>query len=173
MAIETQDPIREFSRELYRKLRQLASHCLSSERADHTLQPTALVHETYIRLAAYDRIDWEGESHVVSIASRLMRQILLNHARAKETTKRGGGLRRFPFKETMRSSSSWSVGVLELDDALKKLEALAPRLGKIVELRFFGGLGVVEVGLVLGVSPSTVERDWTLARAWLHRQLRD
>lgn len=172
--LESPSPLREFSSELYRELRRVASRWLSTERADHTLQPTALVHETYLRLASYNQIDWEGRSHIVSIASRLMRQILSNHARARATAKRGGERRKLPLEETMSLGSAaenLAENLVELEDALSKLEELSPRLGRIVELRFFGGLPIPEVAMVLGVSKSTVERDWTMARAWLYHQL--
>lgn len=156
----------------YGHLRRIASGCLSGERKDHTLQATALVHEAYLRLADYERIDWRSQAHLVAVASRVMRQVLVNHAKARNTLKRGGGNPRERFEEAMFAFPTGGTELVELDDALRTLSRLSKRLVRVFELRFFGGLANHEAATVLGVSESTIRRDWITARAWLHRQLK-
>uniref|UniRef100_Q029D1 RNA polymerase, sigma-24 subunit, ECF subfamily n=1 Tax=Solibacter usitatus (strain Ellin6076) TaxID=234267 RepID=Q029D1_SOLUE len=155
---------------VYRELRGLARGYLRHERPDHTLQPTALVHEAYLRLV--DQTQAPGQSHVqfFAIAANLMRQILVNHARRHRAIKRGGG-NKIALEEDMVLLQPLGVDLLALDEALRRLGELDERQGRIVELRFFGGLTEEEIAVVLGVSEITVKRDWRIARAVLNRQL--
>jgi RNA polymerase sigma factor (TIGR02999 family) len=154
---------------VYAELRSLAAKLLRNERPDHTLQPTALVHEAYLRLVD-QRVDtWQNKAHFLAIAATAMRRILIDHARRRRAAKRGGA--RVTLDDDVAAETGPSLDLLELDDALARLSALDARQGQVVELRFFGGLGVEETAAVLGVAPATVKRDWTIARAWLHREL--
>jgi RNA polymerase sigma factor (TIGR02999 family) len=157
---------------VYHELHRLAAHYMRRERPDHTLQPTALVHEAYMRLTAQQDIHWRDRAHFFGFAARLMRQVLLQHARAHQAEKRGGCVRKFSLDEALDFSPERSGDLIALDDALKRLEQLSPRQSRVVELRFFGGLTVEETAEVLGTSPRTVKRDWNVARAWLHGELR-
>jgi RNA polymerase sigma factor (TIGR02999 family) len=158
---------------VYSELRRLAHHYLRQERTGHTLQPTALVHEVYLRLAPQRPADWDDRGHFVGIAAHLMRQILVEYARGRGRAKRGGkDQQRVPLDERVAvidpaSCEEWEA----LDDALVRLARLSPRQSQIVELRYFGGLTVEEVANLLHLSPKTVKRDWSIARAWLHREL--
>lgn len=155
----------------YDRLRNVASKCLAMERRNHTLQPTELVNEVYLRIADYNRIHWNGQAHFVALAVRIMRQILVNHAIARRAAKRGGDRSASAIDDTVAAFSARSPELLELDAALQTLSSCSERLVQVVELRFFGGFSVPDVASVLGVSVSTVERDWATARAWLHRRL--
>lgn len=156
---------------LYDELRRLAGHYLRSERADHTLQATALVHEAYMRLVDQREVQWKNRSHFFGIASQVMRRILLDYARSHQAAKRGGLAGKLSLEEVMVVSKENCGDVLVLDEILKRLEALDPQQAKIVELRVFGGLTVEEAAEVLGISPATVKRDWRMAKAWLTREL--
>jgi len=158
---------------VYDEFRALARHYLGQERLNHTLQPTALVHEAYMKLVDQTRVDWQGKSHFFAVAAQAMRRILVDHARSRQRDKRGGGRARVALDEAVALSPQKDEDVLALDEALERLAKLDPRQAKVVELRFFGGMNVEEVAQALGVSKRTVEGDWTFARAWLSRELRD
>ncbi len=157
---------------VYTELRRLARGYLRRERADHSLPPTALVHEAYMRLVDQRRVRWQNRAHFFAIAAHLMRRILVDHARARGAGKRGGGEARVPLHEADGGIPPLDVDVLAVDAALARLHVLDPRQSRLVELRFFGGLTVEETAEVTGVSPATVKRDWALARAWLFRELK-
>jgi len=157
---------------VYDEFRALARHYLGQERANHTLQPTALVHEAYLKLVDQTRVDWQGKSHFFAVAAQAMRRILVDHARSRQRDKRGGGRARVALDEAVALSPQKDEDVLALDEVLERLGKLDPRQAKVVELRFFGGMSVEEVAQALGVSKRTVEGDWTFARAWLARELR-
>jgi len=152
---------------VYRELRRLARQYMRRERTDHTLEPTALVHEAYLRLVEIRDVNWEGRTHFFGIAAQLMRQVLVDHARAHLAGKRGGNVAKVSLDEALVFSMEKSTELIALDEALAQLAAKDPRLGKVVELHFFGGLGFSEIANLLGVSKKTVQRDWQLARAWL------
>ena len=154
---------------VYNELRRLARYHLRAERADHTLQSTALVHEAYLRLTTGSPQKLENRSHFYAVASQLMRQILVDYARKHRAAKRGGGCR-ITFDESMAPRGR-ELSLLALDDALNGLSHLDAQQARIVELRFFGGLSIEQTSQVLGVSPSTVKREWATARAWLYRQM--
>ncbi len=154
---------------VYAELRALAGRYLRSERDGHTLQPTALVHEAFLRLVDQRTATWENRAHFFSVAATLMRRIIVDHARRRNAQKRGGG--RFVTLAEAGDISSENVDVLRVDEALAELAQLDPRQARVVELRFFAGLSMEEAGEVLGVSPATVKRDWLLAKAFLHREL--
>jgi len=158
---------------VYDEFRALARHYLAQERGDHTLQPTALVHETYMKLVDQTRVDWQSRSHFFAVAAQAMRRILVDHARTRQREKRGGGRARVILDEAVALSPQKNEDVLALDEALEKLAQVSPRQAKVVELRFFGGLSVDEVAEALKVSKRTIEGDWTFARAWLAKELRD
>jgi RNA polymerase sigma factor (TIGR02999 family) len=144
---------------------------MRGERPNHTLQPTALVNEAYVRLAGQLKTDWRDRAHFFGVAARLMRQILVEHARARQAQKRGRSARKFSLIPPLQCSRDSSGELIALDDALKSLEQFSPRQSRVVELRFFGGLSVEETAEVLGTSARTVRRDWSVARAWLHGEL--
>ncbi|HVS08916.1 MAG TPA: sigma-70 family RNA polymerase sigma factor [Planctomycetota bacterium] len=155
------------------ELRRLAGGFLASERVDHTLQPTALVNEAWLRLADQTRVEWRGRAHFMAIAAQAMRRILLDHARAKHSAKRGGGWRVVELDTGMTGpEADQGLDLIALDEALGKLGALSPTQARLVELRFFGGLAMDDVAEVLGVSVRTAEREWRFAKAWLLRELR-
>lgn len=154
------------------ELRRLAGRFLQGEAAGHTLQPTALVNECYLRLVDREKVDWRGRAHFFGFAVRTMRRILVEHARARRSAKRGGGVRVVPLEEAEEPSSENDLDLLALEQALRELERLDARQSRVVELRFFGGLTIPEMAEVLGVSEATVSREWTSARAWLTRELR-
>jgi RNA polymerase sigma factor (TIGR02999 family) len=157
---------------LYGELRALAADFLRRERSDHTLQPTALVHEAWIRLSAQAGSPWNDRAHFFAIAAQAMRRILIDHARRRGADKRGGGLQRITLASGITPPlASTEVDLLALDDALVRLAALDERQARVVELRFFAGLTVEEVAVALGVSARTVASEWRLARAWLSRAL--
>jgi RNA polymerase sigma factor (TIGR02999 family) len=158
---------------VYDEFRALARHYLAQERMNHTLQPTALVHEAYMKLVDQTRVDWQGKSHFFAVAAQAMRRILVDHSLSRQRDKRGGGRARVVLDEAVALSPQKDEDVLALDEALERLAALDARQARVVELRFFGGLSVEEVAQALGVSKRTVEGDWTFARAWLSRELRE
>jgi RNA polymerase sigma factor (TIGR02999 family) len=158
-------------RRVYRDLRQRAAAYLRRERRDHTLQPTALVHEVYLRLVGQDRISWQNRAQFFGVAAEMMRRVLVDHARTRLAAKRPDGHYKVMLDDTMGAGEPVACEILLLHDALTELSAHDKTHGRIVELRYFGGLTEPEVAEVLGVSRSTVTREWRLARAWLYRRL--
>ncbi len=156
---------------VYDELRALAGGCFQHQRPDHTLQPTALVNEAFLKLVDQTRIEWQSRAHFLAVAARAMRQILIDHARGRATAKRGGDLCRVTMDEAITPITDYDPELLDLDEALQRLAAMDERQSKIVELRFFGGMTVDEVAHVLNVSKTTVEADWRMARAWIRREL--
>jgi len=154
---------------VYRELRQLAASCLRRERQDHTLQPTAVVHEAYLRLVDQKNPSWQSRSHFFGVAARLMRQILVDHARKKQADKRAG--QRVSFTETVSFQPERSRDLVALDSGLNALEKLDPRKCKAIELRYFAGFSMDEIAQTLDVSPVTVRRELRMAEAWLHHQM--
>ena len=165
MAVSTLMPV------VYDELRRLARHYLARERAPQTIQATALVHEAYLRLAKDKQQNWQGRTHFQAIAAIAMRRILVERARARAASKRGGSRARVTLDEALMADDDRPGEVLALDEALTKLAEIAPQRARIVELRFFGGLTVDETADVLAISPATVKRGWTVARAWLRREM--
>lgn len=157
---------------VYEELRRLARHYLRQERPDHTLQSTALVHEAYVRLVGQDLPEWQSRAHFFGVAARLMRQILVDHARNHQAAKRGGNLPRLTLDESLAGSAPRDWDILALNDALGHLADISPKQSEIVELRFFSGLSIEETSDVLGISPATVKRNWIAARAWLFREMK-
>jgi RNA polymerase sigma factor (TIGR02999 family) len=156
---------------VYQELRRLAHHYMQQERSGHILQTTALVNEAYMRLADYKKMRWQSRTHFFAVAAQVMRRILVEHARARNYQKRGGGAQKVELDEAAFVSEGRSADVIAVDDALKELEAWDARKGRIVELRFFGGLNIDETAEVLKISPTTVQREWRSAKAWLHRAM--
>lgn len=158
---------------VYDELRALAQHMLADERRDHSLGATAIVHEAYLRLVDQSGVDWQGRVHFFAIAARMLRRVLVDHARAKHAEKRGGDARRLNLRESVAllDEPAQPFDLLDVDDSLRGLEALNARHARMVELRFFAGLNVEETALALGVSTRTVEEDWRFARAWLRARL--
>jgi RNA polymerase sigma factor (TIGR02999 family) len=159
---------------VYDELRQLARRYLSRERPGHTLQPTALVHEAYIKLVDQSKVDWQGRTHFFAVGAKVMRHLLIDHARAKGRQKRGGDRQKVTLADGLTPFKGGELDVeelLTLNEGLDRLAELDERQAKVVELRFFGGLTVPETALVIGVSERTVEGDWAHARAWLKREL--
>ncbi len=157
--------------ELYEELRALAAHHLKGERADHTLQPTALVHEVYLRMRGRPGLDLEGRTHFMAVASIAMRRVLVDHARARTALKRGAGATHVSVGEANAITPDRTQDVLLVDAALAKLAVVDPQAERIVEMRFFAGMTEVEIGKVLGVSDRWVRKQWAFARAWLRREL--
>ena len=156
---------------VYTELRQLARRYMRRERLGHTMQTTALIHEAYLRLVDQNPVRWENQAHFFGIAARLMRQILIEHARSHSRAKRGGGAGTISLDEAALVLQARAAELLALDDALERLAAIDPRKSRVVELRFFGGLSAEETARVLNIAPNTVLRDWRLAKAWLHREI--
>jgi RNA polymerase sigma-70 factor (ECF subfamily) len=156
---------------VYDELRRLADHYLRRERPDHTLQPTALVHEAYLRLIDQTRVDWQNRAHFFGVAAQLMRRILVDHARRHQASKRGGFQQKLALDEAVDYSQTRDVDLVKLDDALTALAKFDARQSRIVELRFFGGLTIEETAEALGISPATVKVDWSMAKAWLRREI--
>lgn len=157
---------------VYDELRRLAAYYVKAEREGHTLQPTALVHEAYVKLVDRDRVSFRGRTHFFAAGAQAMRRILVDHARRRRRAKRGGGWQRVTLAEPLAATRDWSPDqLLALHGALEKLAGLDPRQASMVELRFFAGLKVGEAAEVLGVSRRSAEADWTHARAWLKREL--
>lgn len=155
---------------VYSELHRLAKSYMNRERQDHTLQPTALIAEAYIRLAG-GHVDWQSREHFIAVAANVMRRILVDHARAHRAVIRGGGLKRVDLDEGIVLSKERSNELLLLDDALTKLEKLNPRQAKVVEYRFFGGLSTDQISSILGIATRSVKRDWALARIWLFKEI--
>jgi RNA polymerase sigma factor (TIGR02999 family) len=153
---------------VYAELHRLASSYLKREPEGHTLQPTALVHEAYLRLIDQRRVDWRNRAQFLGLAAGMMRRILVNHARDRAARKRGGNARQVSLSLVEAPSGRPDVDLIALEDALDRLTALDPRKGQVVELKFFGGLTIEEIAEVLRVSAATVEREWSFARAWLY-----
>jgi len=156
---------------IYDELRRLARSHLRRENPGHTLQSTALVHEAYLRMVDQQSVSWQNRSHFYGIAAQMIRRILVDHARAKRTHKRGDAAPRVAIDEALGLHQSPDLDIVALDDALNALAEMDPRQSRIVELRFFAGLSLEETAEALGVSAATIKRDWTLARAWLKREL--
>ena len=156
---------------LYQEMRRMAAGYLRGERADHTLQPTALAHEVYLRLIGQADVQWQGRSHFLAVAARAMRGILVDHARRRKAQKRGGGQTPVPLDTSALAAGGRPVAFDDLDRALTDLARMSERQARVVELRYFGGLTIEETAEVLAVSPVTVKRDWAVARAWLYREL--
>ncbi|QNI31174.1 sigma-70 family RNA polymerase sigma factor [Alloacidobacterium dinghuense] len=155
---------------VYKELHRLAKSYMRRERRDHTLQPTALINEAYLRLA-HDSTDWQSRAHFIGIAANVMRQVLIDHARAHKARVRGGDLQRVEFDEGFIVSGNTSPDLLALDEALLRLEKENPRQAKVVELRYFAGLSVEETARVLGIAPRSVKRDWAVARTRLYGEI--
>jgi RNA polymerase sigma factor (TIGR02999 family) len=156
---------------VYDELRSLAANFLGRERPGHTLQPTEVVNEAYLRLVNYDRVEWQGKTHFFAAGAEAMRRILVDHARRKLRKKRGERPKRVELTDSLHLSSKDETDVLALETALEKLEKVDPRQARIVELRFYGGLTVQEVATAMALSKRSVEREWTMIRAWLRREL--
>ncbi len=154
---------------VYDELRRLASHYMRRERAGHTLQPTALVHETFLRLIDQRRVDWRNRTQFLGLAAKMMRRVLVNHARDRSARKRGGGAERVTLNIAANSFDRQEVNLIALDEALERLATLDPRKSQVVELKFFGGLTTAEIAEVLHLSAATIEREWSFARAWLYQ----
>src|SRR6202142_1300608 len=157
---------------VYDELRRLAGSYMRRERDDHTLQATALVHEAYLKLVEQRSVNWQSRAHFFGVAAQLMRRILIDHARGHSRQKRGGEDKKVSLDEAFVFSEQQADELLAVDDSLNRLAEIDPRQARVVELRFFGGLSVEEAAEVLGVSPKTVKRDWSVAKAWLHGELK-
>lgn len=156
---------------VYKDLRRQAQSLMQGERANHTLQATALVHEAWMQLIKHDRMDWQGRAHFFAMAATQMRRLLVDHSRKKNAARRGGGMPALSLEEGLGLSVDNETDVLALHDALTALEAIDARQAQLVVMRFFGGLTIPEIAAVLGVSTRTVNTDWALARAWLRREM--
>jgi RNA polymerase sigma-70 factor, ECF subfamily len=156
---------------VYDELRRLANHYLRGERKNHTLQGTALVHEAYMKMVGYTDLEWQSRAHFFGVAARIMRQVLIDHARKHRTDKRGGGKQNLPLDEAVVFSTERADSLVALDDALETLAALDQLKGRIIELRYFGGLNIEEISEVEAISVSTVRRHMRMAEAWLHREM--
>mgnify|MGYP000361400223 CR=1 FL=1 len=165
------DALDELAPQVYSELRRLAKYYLRRERHEHTLQASDLVHEAYLRLVAGNEIDWQNRAHFFGIAAVRMRHILVEHARSRQAAKRGGGEYRLSLSEANGLAEEQDVNLLALDDALKRLEELDPQKTRIVELRYFGGMTIEETAEVMKLSPATIKRDWSMARAWLRSEI--
>ena len=166
-AIDRQMPI------IYEELRRMAHLQMRRERPDHTLDTTALVHEAYVKLVGLDRMQWQNRAHFLAVAAQAMRRVLVDYALTRKTQKRGGDRRRVPLDGIDIGTPQPIDALMAIDAALHKLDALDARLTRVVECRYFGGMSVEETAEALRVSPATVKRDWTLARAWLGRELKE
>ncbi len=158
---------------VYEELKRVAHRHLRGERTAHTLGTTALVHEAYLELAKLDHVRWPGRPYMLAAASKAMRRILIDYAVARRAPKRGGGLAAEPGADAVARAISRGEELLALDEALERLAGVNERYGRVVECRFYGGMSVEETAEALGTSPATVKRDWTMARAWLNRELGD
>ena len=156
---------------VYDDMRDLAAVYLRRESSAHTLQPTALVNEAFIKLVDQSRVGWRGRTHFFAVGAKVMRRLLVDHARSRQRQKRGGGRERLVLHDDMKISPQSDEDLLDVDEALDKLAKVDPRQAEIVEMRFFGSMSVQEVASVLGVSKRTVEGEWTMAKAWLRREL--
>jgi RNA polymerase sigma factor (TIGR02999 family) len=153
---------------IYDELRKLAANYLRRERPDHTLQPTALVHEAYIRLVDQTRVNWQNRAHFFGVAAQLMRRLLVDHARRHNAEKRGQNFQKISLDENIDKAGERSTMLLALDDALQALAQFDEQKARVVELRYFGGLSIEETADVMGVTPTTIKRHWRFAKAWLH-----
>ena len=156
---------------VYEELRRLARNYLRRERPHHTFESKDLVHEAYLRLIDQKYVTWKNRAHFFGIAAQMMRRILVNHAIARRTEKRGGMTVKLPLDAAINRAREQDLDLVALDDALGDLEALDPRQCRVVELRFFSGLSIEETAEMLGISPATVSREWSIAKMWLHREL--
>ncbi len=156
---------------VYEELRRLARFFLASERSDHTLQPTALVHEAYVRLVDQRSVDWKNRAHFLGVAASMMRRILINHARARQAAKREGFTQAISLEDALGVFTNPRIDVLALNRALQELAEMDPQQGRVVELRYFGGLTIEETAEVMEISPATVKREWSTARLWLLQQI--
>lgn len=156
---------------VYEELRRLAGQYLSAENPGHTLQPTALVHEAYLSLVKEPESDWQNRVHFFAVAAQAMRRILVDHARSRRALKRGGDRRKLPLDEARSIALEPEEYLLAMDEALRKLSTQDPQQSRIIELRFFAGLTLEETASLLGISVKTVQRDWIMARGWLHREV--
>lgn len=157
---------------IYGELRNLAARYLRRERIDHTLQPTALVHEAYLRLVDQTQVDWKNRAHFFGVAAQMMRRILVDHARSHQASKRGGEFQKVSLEENVDAAVEHSSELLALDSALEELAGFDEMKSRIIELRYFGGLTVEETAAALGVTPVTIKRHWRLAKAWLYGRLK-
>ncbi len=165
MALDRMTPV------VYEELRRLARHFLAAERPDHTLQPTALVHEAYMRLVDQHAVDWQNRAHFLGVAASMMRRILINHARAHHAAKREGQANAVALEDALGVFTNPQVNLLDLNRALQQLTEMDAQQGRVVELRYFGGLTIEETAEVMCISPATVKRDWGTARLWLMQQI--
>ena len=156
---------------VYEELRKQAARYLRHERVGHTLQTTALIHEAYLKLVDQKNVHWQNRAHFFGIAAQLMRRILVDHARTKKRAKRGGSDIRVSFNDANVMGQARDLDIVALDEALSRLAEVDPQQSRIVELRFFSGLTVEETAEVMSISPATVKRDWSMAKAWLHREI--
>jgi RNA polymerase sigma-70 factor (ECF subfamily) len=156
---------------VYDELHRLAAGYMRRERPDHTLQPTALINQAYLRLAKQEDVAWQNKAHFVGVAANIMRRVLVDHARERHTAMRGGKKTQVDLDEGLAVSAEKSAEILALEDALTRLEKLSPRQAKVVELRYYGGHSVEEIASALGIAPRSVKRDWSLARLWLSEQI--
>ena len=156
---------------VYQELRRQASNYLRHERPGHTLQTTALIHEAYLRLVDQKSVQWQNRAQFFGIAAQLMRRILVDHARTKHRAKRGGSAVRLSLSDATAVTKEANLDLIEIDEALNRLAEIDEQQAKIVELRFFSGLNVEETAAALNISPATVKRDWSVAKAWLHREI--
>lgn len=157
---------------VYDELRRLAHGYMKNERSDHTLQATALVHEAYIQLVDWKNVSWQNRAHFFAAAAQMMRKILVDHARERNALKRGGGARTIALDDAVSFPDQSNVDLMSLDAALSELESFDPQQAKIVEMRFFGGLTIEETAHAIGVSDSTVKREWQIAKAWLYNRMK-
>ena len=164
-ALDTLTPL------VYEELRRQAAHYLRRERPGHTLQTTALIHEAYLRLIDAKDVNWQSRAHFFAVAANVMRRVLVEHARRRDADKRGGSQIRVELDEALVIADEDGVDLLAIDEALDRLAVVDPQQAHVVELRFFSGLSVEETAAALGVSPKTVKRDWSVARAWLRREI--
>jgi RNA polymerase sigma factor (TIGR02999 family) len=166
------EALEELMQIVYKELRRLANHYLRSERPDHTLQPTALVHEAYLRLTDQNQVHWQNRAHFFGVAAQMMRRVLVDHARANCRAKRGGAAHKVSLEETINLFQKQDEQIVELDAALTRLREIDSRKCEVVELRYFAGMSVEETAEVLGISCNTVMRDWNMAKAWLYQELK-
>jgi RNA polymerase sigma-70 factor, ECF subfamily len=170
-ALANRGDLTEMLPHVYDELRHLAANYLGRERAGHTLQPTALVHEAYMRLVDQRKVDWRNRAQFLGIAAQIMRRILLQHAEARAAHKRGGGAPRVTLDYALDVFDRREISTQTLNETLRELEKFDPRQAQIVELRFFGGLSIEETAEVMGISPATVKREWSIAKMWLEREM--
>jgi RNA polymerase sigma factor (TIGR02999 family) len=169
--VGNQNSYRGIIETVYRELRRIAQRCLGSEHPGHTIQATALVHEAYLRLVDIERIQWRDRAHFFAVSAGIMRRILVDYARAHHCAKRGGAFHRIDFKESLVVSSETGPELLRIDEALKELARFDSRKARVVEMRYFGGLTTKEIASILDISPQSVNRDLSLAKAWLAREI--